>query len=172
MRIPKALSDRLALWQYAVRWGVSTMMFVVWQVLFGLFTFRDNFLPEDWKKTLGTSGLISKLDWQIWIMVSLLIAVIAALEGCYHGYRRKVAELDKGYHKRCDEQNTAHQTREAIVIAELDSVKSQATAVSAQLARMTEQCEQGHRYNLELIKRIDDEGPKIEVGYFFGASED
>ena len=69
--------------------------------LWGLFsnaaTLRDNFLPLEWQQKLATLKLLPKWQWYVWVIGTLIIVIIALVEGSYRAAQsekpKNVSEL-------------------------------------------------------------------------------
>jgi hypothetical protein len=83
--IPESVT-RFGLWRHAFRWWWVVTL-AAWNAISALFMLRDNFLPADLQVRFSNARLSPYWDWHVWVAGSLLIALVAALEGCFREHR-------------------------------------------------------------------------------------
>jgi hypothetical protein len=71
------------------------IIFAAWALFSNAATLRDNFFSPETQKTWGTINLITNLDWRIFVIGLLVIALLMVLEGAYRAHVKTVAKQDK-----------------------------------------------------------------------------
>src|SRR4051812_25443343 len=92
--MPNWFTRRKLFWKEAFR-PMWLIIFAAWALFSNAATLRDNFFSPETQKTWGTINLITNLDWRIFVIGLLVIALLMVLEGAYRAHVKTVAKQDK-----------------------------------------------------------------------------
>jgi hypothetical protein len=150
------LTERLSFWWEAIRSAVWLFVFLGWTVFCFATQIRDNFLPPNQQKRLGTLDVLARFNWRTWLIGVLVILVLATLEGAYRVHRRRLTATKK---EHSDKLNAATQLAErASHNYDLESLKT--THLRKENERLSEEVQAGDKWIASLRERL---APRLQI---------